>query len=55
MNNFFEILRGGINTTFQDAKEEETSITLGVPSSGAMDTGIFSYRIVFWVIKLIIQ
>ena len=40
MNNFFEILRGGINTTFQDAGRTNLN-HIGIPSSGAMDTRNF--------------
>ena len=40
MNNFFEILRGGINTTFQDAGRRNLN-HIGIPSSGAMDTRNF--------------
>ena len=35
-NNFFEILRAGINTTFQD-KGRDNLYHLGIPFSGAMD------------------
>ena len=35
-NNFFEILRAGINTTFQD-KGRENLYHVGIPFSGAMD------------------
>ena len=35
-NNFFEILRAGINTTFQD-KGRENLYHIGIPFSGAMD------------------
>ena len=40
MNNFFEILRGGINTTFQDAGRTNLN-HIGIPSSGVMDTRNF--------------
>ena len=40
MNNFFEILRGGINTTFQDAGRRNLN-HIGIPTSGAMDTRNF--------------
>ena len=36
MNNFFEILRPGINSTFQDSGRNNLS-HIGIPSSGAMD------------------
>ena len=35
-NNFFEILRAGINTTFQD-KGRDNLYHIGIPFSGAMD------------------
>ena len=40
MNNFFEILRGGINTTFQDVGRNNLH-HIGIPSSGAMDNRNF--------------
>ena len=36
MNNFFEIIRSGINTTFQDTGRDNLS-HIGIPLSGAMD------------------
>ena len=36
MNNFFEIIRPGINTTFQDIGRDNLS-HIGIPLSGAMD------------------
>ena len=35
-NNFFEILRAGINTTFQD-QGRDNLYHMGIPFSGAMD------------------
>ena len=35
-SNYFEILRGGINTTFQD-KGRENLYHIGIPFSGVMD------------------
>ena len=35
-NNFFKILRAGINTTFQD-KGRNNLYHIGIPFSGAMD------------------
>ena len=35
ISNYFEILRGGINTTFQD-KGRENLYHIGIPFSGAM-------------------
>ena len=35
-NNYFEILRAGINTTFQD-KGRSNLYHMGIPFSGAMD------------------
>ena len=40
MNNFFEILRAGINTTFQD-KGRANLYHIGIPFSGAMDNRNF--------------
>ena len=40
MNNFFEILRGGINTTFQDVGRNNLH-HIGISSSGAMDNRNF--------------
>tara|TARA_S200000501_G_scaffold222045_1_gene208234 strand:+ start:295 stop:1236 length:942 start_codon:yes stop_codon:yes gene_type:complete len=40
MTNFFEILRAGINTTFQD-KGRENLYHIGIPFSGAMDNRNF--------------
>ena len=40
MTNFFEILRAGINTTFQD-KGRESLYHIGIPFSGAMDNRNF--------------
>ena len=37
MNNFFEIIRAGINTTFQD-NGRDNLYHIGIPFSGAMDT-----------------
>ena len=37
MNNFFEIIRGGINTTFQD-EGRKNLYHIGIPFSGAMDS-----------------
>ena len=39
-NNFFEILRAGINTTFQD-KGRNHLFHIGIPFSGAMDNRNF--------------
>ena len=39
-SNYFEILRGGINTTFQD-KGRENLYHIGIPFSGAMDNRNF--------------
>jgi biotin-dependent carboxylase-like uncharacterized protein len=36
MNNFFEIIRAGVNTTFQD-KGRKNLFHIGIPFSGAMD------------------
>ena len=36
MNSFFEIIRGGINTTFQDIGRNNLN-HIGIPTSGAMD------------------
>ena len=36
MNSFFEIIRAGINTTFQDTGRNNLN-HIGIPSSGAMD------------------
>ena len=36
MSSFFEIIRGGINTTFQD-NGRNNLYHIGIPSSGAMD------------------
>ena len=41
-NNFFEIIRGGINTTFQDNGRNNLS-HIGIPLSGAMDKRNFRY------------
>ena len=40
MTNFFELLRAGINTTFQD-KGRENLYHIGIPFSGAMDNRNF--------------
>ena len=39
-SNYFEILRGGINTTFQD-KGRENLYHIGIPFSGVMDNRNF--------------
>ena len=39
-NNFFEVLRAGINSTFQD-KGRENFYHIGLPFSGAMDNRNF--------------
>ena len=39
-NNYFEIIRAGINTTFQD-KGRGNLYHIGIPFSGAMDTRNF--------------
>ena len=40
MNSFFEVLRGGINSTFQDLGRRNY-YHIGLPFSGAMDTRNF--------------
>tara|TARA_S200000501_G_C20806012_1_gene736176 strand:+ start:7 stop:396 length:390 start_codon:yes stop_codon:yes gene_type:complete len=40
MNSFFEVLRGGINSTFQDLGRRNY-FHIGLPLSGAMDTRNF--------------
>ena len=40
MNSFFEVLRGGINSTFQDLGRRNY-YHIGLPLSGAMDTRNF--------------
>ena len=47
--NYFEIIRAGINTTFQD-KGRSNLHHIGIPFSGAMDTRNFflSNKLVFF-------
>ena len=45
--NYFEIIRAGINSTFQDLGRNNL-YHIGIPFSGAMDI-----EIIFWLINLL--